>query len=117
MVELLSVLSTTSLFSILYFIIIGVVLYIITDKYGYLTNVIIYLVIKILPTFFLLSEITFGVFMLNIIINLLISLIVVYVAQSSRENFEYDTIVWFIIVITITQIIASAVITKIFSLF
>ena len=113
MTELLSLLGVGSLFSILYSIIIGVILYIITDKYGYIINVIIYGAIRIISTFFALSEITIGVFIMFVIVQLLISIVVVYIAQALRGNFEYDTIIWYIAIVRVAQIIASKLISAI----
>ena len=104
------------LFEILLYIILGIVIYIITDKFSYIVNVVIYAVMMTVILLFV-SKMTFGIFMLQLICNIIIGLIVIGIAQKLRDGFDYDTIIGFIIIVSITQMIVTEICRGIISLF
>ena len=107
----------SGLIGILIAIIMGIVLYVITDKYTYITNVIIYTIIRFIPILFLLKDITFVMAIGQLIQLAIIGIIVVGIAQYFREGFDYDTIVWYILIITIAQSITGTIVSTIIGLF
>ena len=107
----------SGLIGILVAIIMGFVLYVITDRYTYITNVIIYTIIRFIPILFLLKDITFAMAIGQLIQLVIIGIIVVGIAQYFREGFDYDTIVWYILIITIAQSITATIVSAIIGLF
>lgn len=105
------------LIEIMFYIIMGIIIYIITDKFNYITNVIIYAVATTLLVIFTASGVTFGGIILQLILNGILGLIVIGIAQSIRDGFEYDTIIGYIIVVGITHALATALVGWIVSLF
>lgn len=105
------------LFTFLFYIIMGVIIYIITDKYSYIVNVSVYAVITTIIVIFSLPEITFGSIVLQLIFNIIVGLIVIGVAQSIRDGFEYDTIIGYLIIVGIVHTVATAIVRGIISLF
>lgn len=105
------------LVSLIYYIIMGVVIYIITDRFPYIVNVIIYAGIITLLVIFTSTGVTFGGIILQFIVNAILGLIVIGVGQSIRDGFEYDTIVGYIIIVGITYAIANALLEGIILLF
>lgn len=91
----------------------GIILYVITDKFSYWINWIIYILIKIIPFLLLGGEIGAIMSLSWIIKTLITNSIVIYVAQRIRESFEYETIVTYILIISLLEGIFS----KIFSIF
>jgi len=105
------------LLSLIYYIIMGVIIYIITDRYNYIVNVIIFAVLTTILVIFTSTGITFGGIILQFIANAILGLVVIGVGQSIRDGFEYDTIIGYIIIIGITHAIATAMLNGIISLF
>ena len=113
----LSTMSLGGLVFILYSIVIGVILYVITDKYNYMTNVVIYAIVRTILPIILMSPKNFGTIMLLLLTYAISGLVVVAVGQKIRENFDYDTILYYIFIVAVIEIVMILITRGLLSLF
>lgn len=119
--------SLDSLFSYLNIIIVAVIIFWSINRFwSYLTNVIIYAISKtFIPKitlsilYFLGVKVKFDILTINIllIIYFILGLIVIKITEKIVEHFDTDTIIYFIIIFAIIDLLVSWIFSTILNLF
>ncbi|MBR5227035.1 MAG: hypothetical protein IKV94_00120 [Clostridia bacterium] len=113
----MSLFSLNWLIQIIVYIIFGVILYVISDKFGYFVNVAILAILRIVLLLLVSEGMPGSVIFLSIISNIIISFIIVLVAMWFRSGFDYDTIVYYILIVSVASILASLLVDGFMSIF
>lgn len=116
MTFILSSMGIGSIISLLYLIIVFAIIYSTIEKYGYITNIFIYAFLRTIVPFIFMENKSFSI-LLIFILYLISGAIVMLVAKIIRDGFEYDTIVLYIIAITVIETIVLFILKAFINLF